>query len=266
LKAYQVPDAGRNARGTVLVNLLQLDPGETITAVIPLKEYNEDTYILMATKRGIVKKSSIMEYQNIRQTGLIAIGLKEDDDLIEVKLTDNDQKIILGTKLGQCIVFDEQEVRITGRTSMGVRGMNLNDDDEIIGMQLISQGEDLLIISERGFGKRTKMEQFTPQRRGGKGVKFYKIMGKTGNVVGMKAVYPDNEMIIISTEGVIIRIRVGDVSRYGRVTSGVKIMNMDTDINIASIARIKEVINDDIDEETIENIKMIGKETPKADK
>ncbi len=262
LKAYQVPDAGRNARGVAIVNLLQLDPGEIISAVIPLKEYNEDIYIVMATKKGIIKKSSILEYQNIRQNGLIAIGLKEDDDLIEAKLTDNDQEIIIGTKLGQCIRFDEKEVRITGRTSMGVRGMNLNDDDEVIGMQLISQGEDLLIISERGYGKRTKMENFTAQRRGGKGVKFYKIMGKTGNVVGMKAVHVDNEMIIISTEGIIIRIRVGDVSRYGRITSGVKIMNMDSDINIAAIARIKEVISDDVDvdEEIIENIKMISKE------
>lgn len=266
LKAYQVPDAGRNARGTAIVNLLQLDPGETITAIIPLKAYTEDTYIVMATKRGIVKKSSIMEYQNIRQTGLIAIGLKDDDDLIEVKLTDNNQQIILGTKLGQCIVFEEEEVRVTGRTSMGVRGMNLNDDDEVIGMQLVSQGEDLLIISERGYGKRTKMAQFTPQRRGGKGVKFYKIMGKTGNVVGMKAVHPDNEMIIISTEGVIIRIRVGDVSRYGRVTSGVKIMNMDSDINIAAIARIKKVINDEVDEDIIENIDLIGKGDKETEK
>lgn len=259
MKAYEVPDAGRNARGTAIVNLLQLDPGEVISAVIPLKAYNEDTYIVMATKNGIIKKSSIMEYQNIRQNGLIAIGLKEDDALIEVKLTDNNQQIILGTKLGQCIVFEEEEVRITGRTSMGVRGMNLNEEDEVIGMQLISQGEDLLIISERGFGKRTKMEHFTPQRRGGKGVKFYKIMGKTGNVVGMKAVHSGNEMIIISTEGVIIRIRVDDVSRYGRITSGVKIMNMDSDIVIAAIARIKEVINDDVDEDIIENIKMITK-------
>ncbi len=259
LKAYQIPEAGRNARGMAIVNLLQLDPGEVITAVIPLKEYNEGTFIMMATKKGVVKKSSIMEYQNIRQNGLIAIGLKEDDDLIEVKLTNNEEDIILGTKLGQCIRFNEMEVRTTGRVSQGVRGMNLNDDDEVIGMQLVSQGEDLLIISEKGFGKRTKMENFTPQRRGGKGVKFYKIMGKTGNVVGMKAVHVDNEMIIISTEGIIIRIRVGDVSRYGRITSGVKIMNVDKDIHIAAIARIKEIIQDDVDDEIIENIKMIAK-------
>ncbi len=193
-----------------------------------------------------------MEYQNIRQNGLIAIGLKEEDDLIEVKLSNNEEEIILGTKHGQCIRFDEKEVRITGRTSQGVRGMNLNDGDEVIGMQLISQGEDLLIISENGFGKRTKMEQFTPQRRGGKGVKFYKIMGKTGNVVGMKAVHLDDEMIIISQEGIIIRIRVGEVSRYGRITSGVKIMNVDKDIHIAALARIKEIIDEEVEDEVID--------------
>ncbi len=255
LKAYQVPDASRTARGTALVNLLQLDPDESISAVIPLKEFEEDKYLLMATKHGIIKKSSIMEYQNIRQNGLIAIGLKEDDSLIEVKLTDNEQEILLGTKLGQCIRFDEKDVRTTGRVTMGVRGMNLNDDDEVIGMQVVSQGSDVLIISEKGFGKRTRVEHFTVQKRGGKGVKFYKLMGKTGNVVGMKVVNDGEEMIIISTDGTIIRIRVDDVSRYGRVTSGVKIMNFDDDISIASIARIKEVINDEVDDETIQNIK-----------
>ncbi len=255
LKAYQVPDASRTARGTAIVNLLQLDPDEFISAVIPLKEFEEDTYLLMATKNGIIKKSSIMEYQNIRQNGLIAIGLKDEDSLIEVKLTDNNQEIILGTKNGQCIRFDEKDVRTTGRVTMGVRGMNLNDDDEVIGMQLVNQGSDLLIISEKGYGKRTRVELFSVQKRGGKGVKFYKTMGKTGNVVGMKAVNNGNEMIIISTNGTIIRIRVDDVSRYGRVTSGVRIMNFDDDISIAAIARIKEVINDDVDEQIVENIK-----------
>lgn len=249
MKGYQIPEAGRNARGTAIVNLLQLEPDETITAVIPLSAYEEDRYLLMATKKGVIKKSSIMEYQNIRQNGLIAIGLKEEDDLIEVKLSNNEEEVILGTKHGQCIRFDENEVRTTGRTSQGVRGMNLNDGDEVIGMQLVSQGEDLLIISEKGFGKRTKMEQFAPQRRGGKGVKFYKIMGKTGNVVGMKAVHIDDEMIIISEEGIIIRIRVGEVSRYGRITSGVKIMNVDNDIHIAALARISEIIDEEVEEE-----------------
>lgn len=260
LKGYQVPESGRTARGTAIVNLLQLDPDEKITAVIPVKEYEEDKFLLMATKKGVVKKSSIMEYQNIRQNGLIAIGLKEDDDLIEVKMTDNEDEIILGTKLGQCIRFSEEEVRVTGRTSQGVRGMNISDNDEVIGMQMISQGQDLLIVSDRGYGKRTKMESFTPQRRGGKGVKFYKIMEKTGNVVGMKAVNPDNDMILISQEGIVIRIRVGDVSRYGRITSGVKIMNVEEDINIASLARIREVIDEEVDESIISELKEDMKE------
>jgi len=246
LKAYEIPESGRTARGTAIVNLLQLDPGEKITAVIPLKSYEEDTYIVMATKKGVIKKSSIMEYQNIRQNGLIAIGLKDEDNLIEVKLTNDNEEIILGTKYGQCIRFDEKDVRITGRTSQGVRGMNLNEGDEVIGMQLISQGTDLLIVSEGGLGKRTKMEQFTTQHRGGKGVKFYKISERSGNVLGMKAVRKGDEMIIITTEGIVIRIRVGDVSRLGRITSGVKLMNFKKEIQIASIARIKVVIDEEL--------------------
>ena len=246
LKAYEIPESGRTARGTAIVNLLQLDPGEKITAVIPLKSYEEDTYIVMATKKGVIKKSSIMEYQNIRQNGLIAIGLKDEDNLIEVKLTNDNEEIILGTKYGQCIRFDEKDVRITGRTSQGVRGMNLNEGDEVIGMQLVSQGTDLLIVSEGGLGKRTKMEQFTTQHRGGKGVKFYKISERSGNVLGMKAVRKGDEMIIITTEGIVIRIRVGDVSRLGRITSGVKLMNFKKDIQIASIARIKVVIDEEL--------------------
>jgi len=252
LKAYEVPEASRVARGTAIVNLLQLEPGEKVTAIIPLKAYEEDICILMATKKGIIKRSSIMDYQNIRKTGLIAIGLKEEDDLIEVKLSRGEEQIILGTKQGQCICFEEEEVRKTGRVSQGVRGMNMNEDDEVIGMQLVSQGEDLLILGEKGYGKRTRMTLFKPQRRGGKGVKFYKIMEKTGNVVGMKAVHKDNEMIVISTEGIIIRIRVGEVSRYGRVTSGVKIMNVDTDIHVAALARVKEIVAEEVEDEVKE--------------
>ncbi len=261
LKAYEVPDASRTARGVAIVNLLQLDPDETISAIIPIKEFEDDKFLFMATREGIIKKSALTDYQNIRQNGLIAIALKDDDSLIEVKLTDNDQEIILGTKYGQCIRFNEQDVRITGRVTMGVRGMNLNPGDEVIGMQLISQGKDLLIISENGYGKRTKMTHFTLQKRGGKGVKFYKITGKTGNVVGMKAVNKENELIIISTEGIIIRIRVSDVSVYSRVTSGVKIMDFDEDISIAAIAKIKEVINDEVDDEVVENIKKSAMST-----
>lgn len=242
MKAYEIPEAGRTARGTAIVNLLQLDPGEQITAVIPLKEYEEDKYLLMATKKGIIKKSSIMDYVNIRVSGLQAIVLKEDDNLIEVKLTDGNQQIILGTKHGQCIVFDEEDVRSTGRTSMGVRGMNLNDDDELIGMQLLSQGSDILVVSQNGLGKRTKIKSFTIQKRGGKGVKFYKITDKTGNVVGMKAVNIDDELMLVTNQGIIIRIRVKEISQSGRVTSGVKLMNIDENISIASIAKIRDAV------------------------
>lgn len=254
LKAYEIPEASRTARGTALVNLLQLDPDEQITAVIPLSEYREDRYLLMATKKGIIKKSNIMEYVNIRISGLQAIILKEDDDLIEVKLTDNKQDIILGTKYGQCIRFSESDVRVIGRTSMGVRGMNLNHDDEVIGMQLTSQGTDLLVVSENGLGKRTDIDEFTTQRRGGKGVKFYKITEKTGNVIGIKAVNEDNELMIITTEGIVIRIRVSDISRFGRVTSGVRLMNLDDDIVVAGIARIKEEVTHEEEIEEIEEI------------
>ena len=249
LKAYEIPESSRTARGTALVNLLQLDSDEQITAVIPLSEYRQDRYLLMATKKGIIKKSNIMEYVNIRISGLQAIILKEDDDLIEVKLTDNKQDIILGTKYGQCIRFSENDVRVIGRTSMGVRGMNLNPDDEVIGMQLTSQGTDLLVVSENGLGKRTDIKEFTTQRRGGKGVKFYKITEKTGNVIGIKAVNEDNELMIITTEGIVIRIKVNDISRFGRVTSGVRLMNLADDIVVAGIARIKEEVTHEPDDE-----------------
>jgi len=249
LKAYQVPESSRTARGTAIVNLLQLEPGETISAVIPLKEYTEDINLLMATRNGLIKKTSIMEYINIRIRGIQAINLREDDTLIEVKLFEGEEKVILGTKLGQCIMFDQEDVRATGRTSIGVKGMNLNPDDEIIGMQLVSQGTDVLVVSENGLGKRTKVENFSLQKRSGKGVKFYKITYRTGNVVGMKIVNPENELILITTEGIIIRIRVKEISQTGRVTSGVKLMDLSDNIQIASIARIKEIYQEEIDDD-----------------
>lgn len=258
LKAYEIPESSRTARGTAIVNLLQLEPNEKITAIIPLREYSEETYLLMATKKGVIKKTSIMEYTNIRVNGLLAISLRDDDDLIEVKLSDNSQEILLGTKQGMCIRFNESDVRVTGRNTQGVRGMNLSDNDEVIGMQLVSQGSDLLIVSENGLGKRTKMEAFAIQHRGGKGVKFYKITEKTGSVVGMKAVHDENEMILITTGGIVIRIRIQDVSRYGRITSGVKLMNIDEDIKIAGLARIKRIVDSeeeiDLDEMNLDEI------------
>jgi len=247
MKAYEIPESGRTARGTAIVNLLQLDAGEKITAIIPLRAYSEDKFLIMATKLGMIKKTNIMEYVNIRVSGLQAITLREDDTLIEVKLTDNSQEILLGTKYGQCIRFSEDDVRVIGRTSIGVRGINLNHGDEVIGMQLVSQGKDILVVAERGLGKRTEMVEFTAQNRGGKGVKFYKITAKSGNVIGMKAVDDDNELILITNEGVVICIRINDISTFGRVTSGVKLMDLDEHITIASIARIKEIREVDMD-------------------
>ncbi len=188
LKGYEIPEAGRTARGTAIINLLQLQPEEKITAVIPIKEYEEGKYLFMATKKGLVKKTPIMDYANVRKTGLAAITLREDDELIEVKTTDNEKDILLITKYGQCIRFHETDVRPTGRTSMGVRGMNLSDEDKMVGMQLNTQGDYLLIVSEKGMGKLTDMNEFTSQNRGGKGIRCYKIIEKTGNVVGVKAV------------------------------------------------------------------------------
>ena len=240
MKAYEIPEASRTARGTAIINLLQLAPGEKITAVIPIKDYRDGWYLFMATKKGIVKKTAITDYANVRKTGLAAITLREDDELIEVKFTDDSQDIFLVTKYGQCIRFHETDVRSTGRVSMGVIGMSLADGDEVVGMQLNTQGEHLLIVSERGLGKRTSIDEFTAQNRGGKGVKCYKITEKTGNLVGVKAVNDDNEIMIINTEGIIIRMKVSDISILGRVTSGVKLINMENDVTVASITKVKE--------------------------
>ena len=240
MKAYEIPEASRTARGTAIINLLQLQPGEKITAVIPIREYTEGHFLFMATKRGIVKKTPITDYANVRKTGLAAINLREDDELIEVKKTDNNQDIFLVTKYGQCIRFKETDVRKTGRTSMGVIGMNLTDGDEVVGMQMESQGDSLMIVSEKGLGKCTLISEFTTQNRGGKGVKCYKITEKTGNIVGVKAVNHDNEIMLITTEGIIIRIKVADTALLGRITSGVKLINLDENVTVASIAKVRE--------------------------
>ncbi|MCQ5203342.1 DNA gyrase subunit A [Mordavella massiliensis] len=249
LKGYEIPEAGRTARGTAIINLLQLMPEEKITAVIPIDEYRDGEYLFMATRKGLVKKTPLKEYANVRKTGLAAITLREDDELIEVKYTDNDRDVLLATKYGQCIRFSEKDVRPTGRTSMGVRGMNLTDHDEIIGMQLDSQGTHLLIVSERGMGKRTSMDEFTTQNRGGKGVKCYKITEKTGNVVGIKAVNEENEIMIINTEGIVIRMECASISILGRITSGVKLINLQENDKVASIAKVRKGDEDDNDSE-----------------
>lgn len=242
LKAYEIPEAGRTARGTAIVNLLQLQPGEKITAIIPMREFNEDQYLFMATKEGMVKKTPMVEYGNVRKNGLQAIVLKEGDELIEVKATDDKQDIFLVTKKGMCIRFKEKDVRTTGRVSMGVIGMRFDEDDEVIGMQMEIQGEELLVVSENGMGKRTPIEEFKPQFRGGKGVLCYKITEKTGNLVGAKLVNDGREIMLITTEGIIIRMSVDDISVIGRNTSGVKLMSIDqnSDIKVASIAKVRE--------------------------
>lgn len=240
LKAYEIPEASRTARGTAIINLLQLAPGEKITAVIPLRKYEEGHYLMMATKKGLVKKTPIKDYENVRKTGLTAIVLRDDDELIEVKSTDNEKDIILVTKDGQCIRFKETDVRSTGRASMGVRGMNLGDGDEVVAMQLNTQGDYLLVASENGMGKRTAMSEFVVQNRGGKGVKCYKITEKTGNVVGAKAVNEENEIMMITTEGIIIRLQCADISVLGRITSGVKMINLTDGVTVASIAKVRD--------------------------
>ena len=240
LKAYEIPEAGRTARGTAIVNLLQLMPGERITSVIPMRKFEEGKYLVMATKDGLVKKTPMEEYANVRKTGLVAITLRDDDELIEVKATDDTKDIMLVTKDGMCIRFKETDVRSTGRSSMGVRGMNLDPGDEVVAMQLNSQGDYLLVVSENGMGKRTAMSEFTCQNRGGKGVKCYKITEKTGNVIGAKAVNEENEIMMITTEGIIIRITCAGISILGRITSGVKLINLDEGVTVASLAKVRE--------------------------
>ena len=240
LKTYEIPEASRTARGTAIINLLQLQPEETITSIVTMKEYRENAYLFMATKNGMVKKTFLDEYQNMRKTGLTAINLREDDELIEVKYTDGDQDVFLVTKYGQCIRFRESDVRATGRASMGVIGINLLDTDEVVGMQLSSQGEYMLTVSENGMGKLTDINEFTVQNRGGKGVKCYKIIEKTGNVVGMKILSRENEVMMINTDGIIIQMPCSDISILGRVTSGVKLMDLKNGITIASIAKVRE--------------------------
>jgi DNA gyrase subunit A len=239
LKAWEIPESSRTARGNAIVNLLQLQAGEHVTAMIPISEYKEGHYLFMATKNGMVKKTPINEFENIRKNGLAAITLKDGDDLIEVKRTNDKKDIIMVTKYGMCIRFKETDVRPTGRTSMGVIGMNLSQGDEIVAMQLDTQGNDILFVSENGMGKRTNIDEFTPQHRGGKGVKCYKITSKTGEIKGAKAVKENNEIMLITTAGTIIRMQVSGISELGRITSGVKLINLD-DTTVASITRVRE--------------------------
>ena len=265
LKAYEIPEASRTARGTAIVNLIQLQPEEKITAVIPISKFEEGHYLFMATRKGVVKKTPILDYANVRKTGLAAISLREEDELIEVKATDNTKDIILVTKYGQCIRFKETDVRVTGRVSMGVRGINLVDNDEVVGMQMSNQGDYLLIVSENGMGKRTAVSEFSVQLRGGKGVKCYKITEKTGNVVGVKAVNEENEIMLITTEGIIIRLQCSGISILGRITSGVKLMDMAENISVASIAKVREKKEENTEETEVETEEEMTKETVESE-
>lgn len=260
LKTYEIPEASRTSRGTAIVNLLQLNSDEKISAIIPIKDYDEEKNLFMVTRKGIVKKTSVVEFRNVRKNGLTAITLKEDDELIEIKVTDKDTDIFLVTKFGMCIRFKETDLRATGRSSMGVIGMNLNKGDEIVGMQLDHQGDSLLIASEKGMGKRTLLEEFNVQKRGGKGVKCYKITDKTGYVIGVKAVNDEHEIMLITTEGIIIQIPMEDVSTIGRVASGVKLINLDEGVTVAQIAKVREKISDSEEEIELEGDEKIFEE------
>ena len=258
IKAYEIPEASRTARGTAIVNLLQLQPEERISAVISLKKYTDGQFLFMATKSGIVKKTKLNEFANIRKTGIQAINLRDDDELIEVKRTDGEAEIVLVTKNGMCIRFHEADVRYTGRTSMGVIGMTLTGDDEIVAMQMTSQGKYMLFVSENGLGKLTDIDEFNIQHRGGKGVKCYKIMEKSGCVVGAKAVDEDREIMIITTEGILIRMGISDISKLGRNTTGVKLINLDAskDICVASIAKVRDTEAEEVSEDVIKKMEQ----------
>ena len=246
LKAYAIPEASRTARGTALINLLQLQPDEKVTSMVTLRALKHDKYLFMATRNGIVKRTSIKEFMHLRKSGLQAITLRDDDRLIEVKPTDGTEEIVLVTREGMCIRFKETDVRATGRTAMGVIGMTLSDDDKVVAMQVVSQGPKVLIVSENGYGKRTDIDEFTTQHRGGKGVKCYKIADKTGVVVGAKILEDESELLLITSTGTVIRIRTDEISVFGRHTSGVKLMNIgkDGETRIAGIARVKEGLSE----------------------
>ena len=266
LKTYQIPEAGRTARGVAMVNLLQLEAGEHVSAVVPIRDFSENKYFIMVTKSGLIKKTPQMDYRNIRKNGIIGINLREDDELIEVKTTDNTRDIFMVTRNGMCIRFKDKDIRSTGRNSMGVIGMNLEQGDEIVGMQMNTQGSQLLIVTENGMGKRTDIDEFHTQRRGGKGLKCYKITEKTGRVAGVKAVNDDHEVMLITNEGIIIQLRCDEISTYSRITSGVKLINLNDGVIVAKIAKVRQtegVISEDSEGKISEEIsKEISEKLP----
>ena len=252
MKAYKIPEASRTARGTAIINLLELLPGEKVTAIIPILHYDEDANLFMVTKKGIIKKTAITEYSNIRKSGIIGINLREGDELIEVKQTISDNDIFIVTKKGMCIRFQEKAIRPLGRTAMGVIGMNLDEDDEVVGMQIDTQGDSLLFASEYGMGKRTDLSEFKVQNRGGKGVKCYNVTEKTGYLIGVKAVTDDHEIMMINSAGIIIQIRACDFKKIGRITSGVKMMNLDEGIKVVKIAKVRGSEEEELADDGVE--------------
>ena len=268
LKGYEIPESGRTARGVNIINLLQLTPGEKISAIIPMGSvFNDEDYFIMTTRKGVFKKTRIEEYKNIRKGGLAAIVLREDDELIEVKVASGDDDVFIVTKEGQCIRFHCDSVREIGRVSMGVRGITLGDSDEVVSMQISSEGKELLFVSEYGMGKRTSMEEFSPQHRGGKGLRCYKITEKTGNVISAKAVNEDEEIMMMTSEGIVIRIKVEGISVIGRSTSGVKLMNIDTDsdVTVASVAKVTYSDEEDPDGRVTEETEDVETVSPSTE-
>ena len=239
LNAYEIPEAKRQAKGTAIVNLLQLNSDEKIATMISIDDNSESEFLLLSTKKGIVKKTKREEFKNINKSGLIAIGLREDDELIGVKVTDGSEDVILVTQGGMSIRFNENDIRHMGRTAMGVKGITLSNNDKVVSMNLCSEGTELLVVSGNGFGKRTSIEEYRSQIRAGKGIKTYNINDKTGEIVGAQMVNEDDEMMIINSNGVLIRLRVNEISLFGRVTSGVKLMKTDDEVNVVSIAKIE---------------------------
>ena len=242
LRGYEIPEAGRTAKGTAIVNLLSLDAGEKISAVIPISDFEDSKYLLMATKNGLIKKTPLQEYNSSRKTGLLAITLKDDDELIDVRLTDGQDNVVLVTEKGLCITFDEKDVRPVGRSAQGVLGIRLDEDDNVIGMESIvsnNKGVTLLAITENGFGKRTELDEYRVQNRGGRGVITYKITPKTGNIVGIRMAKEDDDVMLITNSGTIIRINVKDVSILGRATQGVTLMRTNENEKVVSIETVE---------------------------
>lgn len=238
LKAYEIPEAGRQAKGTAIVNILQLNGDEKVTTVIPVEEYKEGLYLFMATQNGVVKKTDLMDYDNIRKGGLAAVALRDNDELIDVRLTDGKSEIILVTKEGMSIRFSEENVRPMGRVSQGVKGVDLQKNDSVVGMSVCNPDSYLLVVTEKGFGKRTELDEYKTQTRGGKGILTYKVTERTGKIAGMKVVTDDEDIMLISSDGTIIRLNVQEVSILGRATQGVTLMRMNEDINVVSVENI----------------------------